>query len=213
MVWNKKLLKQCKLYLILDAQVHDYATLLNVAKKSIVAGVDIIQLRDKFGSAKDILKFSEKILYFTQGRAFYIINDRVDLALASGVDGVHLGQDDLPIIMARKIVGKKICLGVSCQTLGQAKKAQEQGADYIGFGSVFKTLTKPNRHPMDLKLLARVYKQIRIPVFPIGGIDLMNLSRLQEIGIKRVAVCRAISTAKNIREATMSLRERLDERS
>ncbi len=204
---RKKLQQNSKLYLILDTQVHEYSRLLMVAKKAVAAGVDIIQLRDKQGTAKDIIRFSEKILCFTQRRIPYIINDRVDLALACQADGVHFGQDDLSLIEARKISGKKMIMGVSCQTLGHAKKAQEQGADYIGFGSVFKTLTKPERDPVDLKLLKKIVRDIKIPTFAIGGITLDNLSRIQEVGIKRIAVCRAISEASNVGLITRKFQE------
>jgi thiamine-phosphate pyrophosphorylase len=162
----------------------------------------MIQLRDKSGSAKEVLNFSKRILRLTRNRVPYIINDRVDLAILSKASGVHLGQDDIPLKMARKMIGSKALIGVSCQTFAQAQKAMKDGADYIGFGSVFKTLTKPDRHPMDVKLLKRVIKNIKIPVFAIGGIDLKNIAQLKNIGIQRIAVCRAICQARTIERMT-----------
>jgi len=209
MLLRKKLQQSFRLYLILDTQVHDYSQLLVIAKKAIGAGVDIIQLRDKQGSAKNIIKFSEKLLSLTRGRIPYIINDRVDLALVCQADGVHLGQEDISLKDARKIVGEKIIVGVSCQTVGHAKKAQEQGADYIGFGSVFKTLTKPERVPMNLTLLKRIVKNIKIPTFAIGGITLDNLFKIQSVGIKRIAVCRSVSEASNVGSMTQKFQEAL----
>ncbi len=202
MLLKKKLQKNSRLYLILDTQVHDYPQLLNIAKKAILAGVDIIQLRDKYGTAKNIMQFSKKILNITKRQIPYIINDRVDLAITCQADGVHLGQEDLPLSEARKMLKKKMIVGVSCQTFNQAKQAQEQGADYIGFGSVFKTLTKPDREVMNLNLLERIVRTINIPVFAIGGIDLNNISIIKSRGVKRVAICRAISQAENIGDVT-----------
>lgn len=192
------LLNDARLYLILDRQVNTYEQLIEIAQRTIPAGVDIIQLRDKKGSAKDILKFSKEILKLTKDRVPYIINDRVDLAITSRACGVHLGQDDIPLKLARKVIGSKAMIGVSCQTFAHAQKAMEEGADYIGFGSVFKTLTKPDRHPMDIKLLVKVIKSIQIPVFAIGGIDLKNVAQLNSAGVHRIAVCRAVCQARSI---------------
>lgn len=195
---KKMLLNDARLYLILDRQVNSYERLFEIAQRTIPAGVDIIQLRDKKGSAKAILKFSKQILKLTKGRVPYIINDRVDLAMISRACGVHLGQDDIPLKLARKMIGSRAVIGVSCQTFAHAQKAMEEGADYIGFGSVFKTLTKPDRHPMDIKLLKRVIKNIEIPVFAIGGIDLKNVARLNAVGVRRIAVCRAVCQARGM---------------
>ena len=201
MLLRRKLLNDAKLYLILDRQVHTYEELFEIAKKAIFAGVDMIQLRDKNGSAKDILEFSKHVLKFTKNRIPYIINDRVDLAMISQSSGVHLGQEDVPIREARKMLGSRALIGISCQTFSHAQKAQKEGADYIGFGSVFKTFTKPDRSVMDIRLLRQVIKNIHIPVFAIGGVNLKNIAVLKKAGIKRVAVCRAISQAKQVGKA------------
>lgn len=199
-------LNDAKLYLILDRQVNAYERLFEIARQTIPAGVDIIQLRDKNGSDEEILAFSKKILKLTQDRLYYIINDRTDLAMESGASGVHLGQDDMPFKEARAMMGNKAVIGVSCQTFEHAQKAVEDGADYIGFGSVFKTLTKPGRVPMDGKLLKQVMSNIPIPVFAIGGIDLKNALRLSSMGVNRIAVCRAICQAKNSERAVKSFK-------
>jgi len=210
MHWKKKLLKNIRLYLILDAQVNSYEQLFEIAKRSVESGVDIVQLRDKFGTAKDILSFSKRMIEVTQGRVPLIINDRVDLTLECGADGVHLGQDDISISSARKMLGTQSIIGSSCQTFEQAQKAQKDGADYIGFGSVFKTLTKPQRNPMDLNLLKRISEEIEIPVFAIGGITLENIAGIQVLGINRFAVCRAICQANNVKETTKAFKEKMD---
>jgi len=191
-------LNDARLYLILDRQVNSYERLFEIAQQAIPAGIDIIQLRDKSGSAKEILNFSKRILKLTKRRIPYIINDRIDLAITCGACGVHLGQDDVPVKLARRMMGSNALIGVSCQTMAHARRAVEEGADYIGFGSVFRTLTKPDRRPMNLKLLSRIIKNISIPVFVIGGIDLKNWKHLNSIGVHRIAVCRAICQARNL---------------
>lgn len=206
---KKQLLRNAQLYLILDTQVNPYQRLVEIASNSTKYGVDIVQLRDKKGSANDILRFSRRILSIFKGRVPYIINDRVDLAIAAGASGVHLGQDDVPLKTARKMMGPKAIIGVSCQTLEHALKAEQEGADYIGFGSVFKTLTKPDRRVMDLKLLRRVVNRVDIPVFAIGGIRHEHLFLLRSMGVRQVAVCRDICLARDIKKATTLLRQEL----
>jgi thiamine-phosphate pyrophosphorylase len=203
---NKRLLASSKLYLILDTQVLDYGPLLQVLKDSVRAGTDVVQLRDKNGSAKEILDFCRKILKITRHQIPFIVNDRADLAFVSGADGLHVGQEDLEYSMALRLLGRKKIIGVSCQTLAQALKAQAQGADYIGFGSVFETQTKPGRQAMDLDLLQKVIRQVKIPVFPIGGISRGNIGQLISLGVTRVAVCRDILLAKDPAQAVRGLK-------
>lgn len=196
---SKKIwLREAKLYLILDAQVNSYAELLDILRKSIRCGVDIVQLRDKYGCAKDILEFSRKAKKIIGGKIPFIVNDRVDLALIAQVSGVHLGQEDVSFKVARRMMGTKAIIGVSCQTLEHARWAQREGADYIGFGSIFKTQTKPGRVPMDLEVLKKVVRDIKIPVFAIGGISQNNIKSLRGWGVSRVAVCRDICQAKDV---------------
>jgi thiamine-phosphate pyrophosphorylase len=207
MSWSKKQLKQAKLYLILDTQVLSYKELLAVLKPAVRFGVDIVQLRSKNGNAKEILEFCKRARKIVKGKALFILNDRVDLAILAKADGVHLGQDDVSLEEARKLAGKKMIIGVSCQNLEHAKAAR--GADYIGFGSIFKTKTKPERMPMDQKLLAEVLDYMKIPVFPIGGITLENLSQVTKAGAKRVAVCRDILLAKDIEKTVSEFKKQL----
>ena len=203
---NKKLLALAKLYLILDTQVLDYGALLQVLKDSVRGGVDIVQLRDKKGSTKEILDFCRKALKITKHKVPFIVNDRADLAFFSGADGLHVGQEDLDCLQARKMMGRAKSVGVSCQTLAHALKAQAQGADYIGFGSVFETKTKPGRKAMDLNLFKKVISQVKIPVFPIGGISRGNIGQLIPLGVNRVAVCRDIVLAEDTAGAVEELR-------
>ena len=210
MRWNGRSLNDFKLYLILDTEVADYTRLLAIAQKCIGAGVDLIQLRDKKGSAKEILQFSRLLLNVLSDKIPFIINDRVDLAIASRAAGVHLGQNDMPLAIARKIMGKKAVIGASCQTFEHAQEAVNAGADYIGFGSVFKTLTKPEREPMDLRLLVQVVRKIRIPVFAIGGINQERVAVLHAVGTERIAVCRSVCSAADPERSIKALRAALN---
>ncbi len=204
---NKKLLASAKLYLILDTQVLDYGALLQVLKDSVRGGIDIVQFRDKKGSAKEILDFCRKVLKITKHQIPFIVNDRADLAFFSGADGLHLGQEDLNCLQARKMMGQGKIVGVSCQNLQQAAVAEAFGADYIGFGSVFQTQTKPGRQAMDLDILQKVIKQVKIPIFPIGGIRRGNIGRIIRLGVTRAAVCRDILLAKDAAIAVKELKD------
>lgn len=206
---KKKLLHQAELYLILDRQVNDDGRLFEIAWESIRHGVDIIQLRDKLGAARDTLRCLKGILRAVNGRVPVIINDRADLASLTGADGVHLGQDDVPVKDARRMLGTKAIIGVSCQSYEHARQAQLAGADYIGFGSVFKTLTKPERNPMNLDLLKKVIQEVSVPVFAIGGIRAQNIAALRTIGVKHFAICRAVCTARNIKEAVSEIKKEI----
>lgn len=206
---RKNFLQAARLYLVLDAGVRDYLTLFAVLKEAVAGGIDIVQLRDKKGTARDIIKFSRKIRAFLREKIPFIVNDRLDLAKATDADGVHLGQEDLPVGLARKLLGPKMIIGASCQTLAQARSAQKEGADYIGFGSVFRTLTKPDRRPMDLRILERVNRESGVPVFAIGGIRLDNVEELTRRGVHRVAVTRALCETNRVRQTAETFKQRL----
>ena len=206
---RKALLKKAKLYVILDAQVNAYPKLFDIAKQSIAGGVGIIQLRDKTGTAREILAAAAKLSKIANDKALFIVNDRIDIALLAGTDGVHLGQEDVSVMQARAIVPRDFLIGASCQTLEHVKAA-EKSADYIGFGSIFKTLTKPQRRPMDQGFLKRVLRLATIPVFAIGGIKFEHIPGLKVLGVNRFAVCRDICLAKDVRNAARKFRLAVD---
>jgi len=199
------------LYLILDRQVNTYEELLDIAEQAVSAGADIVQLRAKNESAMEILKFSREILKRIQGKVPYIINDRVDLALAAHANGVHLGQDDIPLKEARVQLGSDAIIGMSCQTQEHVQMAQKDGADYIGLGSIFKTLTKPDRSPMDFDKLKDIVQAVQIPMFAIGGVTRDNMSDLFSVGVGRLAVCRAVCQSADIGQAVRDLKCRRNE--
>jgi len=137
----------------------------------------------------------------------FIVNDRLDIALAAGADGVHLGQDDLPPDAARAVAGRRLIIGVSPPSLEQALAAEEAGADYIGVGPVFPTATKPDYPAVGLELVRKVAERVRIPFVAIGGIDRTNAAAVVAAGARRLAVVRAVFGAPDIKEAAASLVE------
>lgn len=187
----KRLLKNKKpqIYFILDPTALEGEDLLSAARAAIKAGIKIIQYRDKCGSAKQILANAKKLRQLTRKqRVVFIINDRVDIALACGTDGVHLGQDDLPVAEARKILGPGKMIGLSAASLEQIKKGQKTSADYLGFGPLFKTPAKPGARPLGLKKLAAAVKYSKKPLVAIGGIDQKNIAQVIRTGVPMIAV-------------------------
>lgn len=164
-----------------------------MARRTLGAGVRWIQYRDKLGTRREILRKSEKLRAITRDfDAFLIVNDHPDISLAADADGVHLGQDDLPIKVARQIMGKKRIIGISTHNPGQAVEAEGSGADYIGFGPIFQTTTKDAGSPRGIHVLQEIKSRVRIPVVAIGGITLNNVKPVFEAGADAVAVASAI---------------------
>jgi thiamine-phosphate pyrophosphorylase len=162
------------------------------AKILLEAGVRIIQYREKNASTRKMYgdACAIKTLCERHG-AVFIVNDRLDIALAVGAHGVHLGQDDLPLAEARRLFPEGI-IGVSAHTLDQALEAEAGGADYLGVGSVYPTNTKGDAHLIGEDGLARIVGGVRIPVYAIGGIGVHNIRALKALGVKGVAVVSGI---------------------
>ncbi len=206
---RKKLLLQSRLYAILDkktiASFHKTAgsaKLAVVAEELADAGVDIIQLRDK-ESSREIL-YEDAVCIkkaFARKRVLFIINDYPDLAKIVDSDGVHLGQNDCSVAVARRILGPEKLIGVSCHSLGQALKAEEDGADYIGIGPVFPTPTKPEYKAVGTAVLRELKEVLRIPFFAIGNVNCETVAQIRLAGADRFAVCRDFIAGDNIRQA------------
>lgn len=188
----------------------DKERLLQVINPAIKGGVDIIQLRDKAGDSRDIFCFAQQVRSIVGRQALFILNDRPDIARLCGADGVHLGQNDLPVSEVKNLFGSDFIVGSSCQTPEQLVAAQRDGADYIGFGSVYRTQTKPDRKPMQQVLFDRALAETRVPLFPIGGITSENLPELVARGASRAAVCRDILLAADPGEAARILRRKFE---
>jgi len=206
---KKKLLSQFKLYAVTDLK-GDGAGLLDKVEAAYRGGVDIVQLRAKATSDGALLNLAKKIqVLAAKANKLFFMNDRVDMALISQADGVHLGQDDMPIADARLLArraGAELLVGKSTHSVEQAKAAFEEGADYIGVGPIFSTPTKPGRAAVGLELIRQVTQaRLPIPFVAIGGIDLTNIQHVFDAGAQRVACVRAIFDQEDVYHAAEQL--------
>lgn len=208
MLLKKKLLKNSRICLILDKTVCHQKSLKTILQQAIRGGIDIVQYRDKTSSTKTMIQDALGLLKIAKKQNVpFIINDRLDVACAVGADGIHLGQRDLSILMARKIFGKTKIYGLSCRSISELLKAQKEKVDYLGFGPVFKTLTKPKERRVSLRGLTQVCRISKKPVFIIGGITERRLRRFCAYKNLRIAVCRDICLAGNIKEKVKRLKK------
>lgn len=208
---KKEILKRARLYVLVDKKLLGERKVEDVVKQLIKAGVQMIQYRDKYAEDGEFLMESLKIIKILKNkRIIFIINDRVEVAQIIDADGVHVGQTDLPVPVARKLLGKNKIIGTSAESINQAKMAQKQGADYVGLGPIFYTTTKEKiPEPIGLNLIRQAKKELKIPFFPIGGINLHNLNSVINTGAKRVAVASAIICSPNISDTTAEFLNRL----
>jgi thiamine-phosphate pyrophosphorylase len=170
--------------------------------QALSAGVRSFQYRNKRGTRKTIYETSLQLARAArEAGAQFIVNDHVDIAAAVDADGVHLGQDDLPIECAKKLLNKEKIIGISTHSIEQAQAAQEAGADYIGFGSVFGTSTKAVDAVYGVEKLAMVKKSVSIPVIAIGGINHGNIRDVMQAGADGAAVISAVLSAADIKLA------------
>ena len=168
-------------------------TLKEIVTIVLSSGVRCIQYREKNKSRRDIYREALILRKLTnEFGAVFIVNDYTDIVLAVNADGVHLGQDDLPLKEARKILGKEKIIGISTHSIEQAIEAEQGGASYIGFGPIFHTKTKDAGEPKGIEMLKEVKRHIKIPVIAIGGINIENLRSVIDSGADAVAVSSAI---------------------
>ena len=215
---NEKLLRlhNARLYLVagkdvVSQRLYTDNEFLSIIEKSIEGGVDIIQLREKNENETKILNLAKEIRKIISGTdVLFIINDRVDLALAADADGVHLGQDDLSVSEARKITPEGFIIGLSTHSIEQGKGALNSGVDYIGVGPVFQTPTKPDYKAAGLEYVSWAKDNLKnIPWFAIGGIDDGNINKVTDAGAKRVAIVRAIMNSNDPKSVTKKLKEKI----
>jgi len=192
-------LSECRLYGIIDlgyVERHDAA---HVLEQMIEGGVDLIQLRGKNKSIRELIDLSAELHELTaKSSTPLIVNDHAEIAKRVPVEGVHVGQDDDPIEIVRQGVGRDLLIGKSTHSLEQAHAAEREGADYIGFGPIFMTPTKPDYAPIGLEDVRRVHAEVNLPIFCIGGINVDNLQSVIEAGAKRVVMVSALLKAHNI---------------
>ena len=195
-------LLSARLYLVIEA-----AAARAVVPEAVRGGVDVVQLRDKHADDAEIVAAGRAL---RDAGALLVVNDRPDLALVCGADGVHVGQDDMPVDDVRALVGPDVLIGLSTHSPAQVDAAVgEDAVDYLGVGPVFETATKPGLEPVGIELV-RYAAGTRKPWFAIGGIDAERAAQVVEAGAERLAVVRAIRDAPDPRAAATVLREAIE---
>ena len=194
-------LSDCRLYGILDLSYVDTADAARVAKAMIDGGVDLIELRGKQRSIDELIDLAVQLHEVTfRFSTPLIVNDHAEIAAKVPVEGVHVGQDDDSIAVARKKTGRNILVGKSTHNFEQALAARHEGADYIGFGPIFATPTKPDYQPIGLKQIESVHRNVALPIFCIGGIKIDNLEQVIAAGARRIAIVSGLLKAPDVAE-------------
>jgi thiamine-phosphate pyrophosphorylase len=199
-------LRAARLYLVIEA-----AAARDVVPAALRGGVDVVQLREKDAGDDDIVATGRELRSLCDEHgALLVVNDRSDIAVACGADGVHVGQDDEPVAAVRALVGPDVFIGLSTHSPEQVDAAeQDPDVDYLGVGPVYETATKPGLEPVGLGLVAHAAAHARKPWFAIGGIDAERVHAVVDAGADRVAVVRAIRDAGDPQAAAAALREAL----
>ena len=207
-------LSDCRLYGILDLSYVDAVDVVRVARAMIDGGVDLIQLRGKQKSVDELVDLVTELHEITSRSSIpLIVNDYAEIAAKVPVEGVHVGQDDDSIAIAREKAGRKLIVGKSTHSLEQAREAQREGADYIGFGPIFATPTKPDYDPIGLKEIRQVHVDVTLPIFCIGGIKIDNLADVIAAGARRVAIVSGLLKADDIADYGRAVRRILNRQS
>ncbi len=207
---SRAILQQARLYGILDLGYVQPQAITRVTESLCIGGVDLLQLRAKGKTPAEIESWAQQMLPITRSHSVpLIINDHPEVAAKVGCEGVHVGQDDDSVARARSWVGPDVLIGKSTHSMAQALAAQEEAPDYIGFGPLYATGTKPDYTPVGLADVSAVHATVSLPIFCIGGV---NLSRIQEIvqaGARRVVAVSALLLAEAIEEETRRLKASL----
>ena len=200
------------IYLVTDQSLMSTDTLIEAAEQAILGGCTLIQLREKELSSLDFYKIAVELRNLTNEYDIpLIINDRIDIALAVGADGVHIGQSDIPAAVARKIIGDNMVLGVSAGSVEEALQAVADGADCLGIGAMFPTGTKEDAEIVTMEELCRIREAVSIPIVVIGGINKTNAADFKAAGVDGLAVVSAIISQPNITAATKELKQIFDD--
>ena len=201
-----------RFHVLTDTDLQNCFSHVELAELAIAGGADTIQFRQKNGETIQMIRIAEQIQALCKRAGVsFIINDRVDVAIASHADGVHVGQGDFPIPLARKLLGEGAIIGGSAGNEEEARKCFLEGADYVGFGPVYPTSSKEDAGPASgLDLLRQVVEKIPLPIIAIGGINRDNTLLVREIGAYGIAVISAVCCEKDPEEATRCLRRLLE---
>lgn len=195
-----------RLYLIADGGLVERNRLLNIVEEAISAGIRSVQYREKSLSRKEAYEYARQLRGLTRGRRVtFIINDYLDIALAVDADGLHIGQDDLPLGIARHLLGRGKIIGVSAHNIKEAKEAEEGGADYIGVGPIFETKSKKTGPPAGVRVIKEIRKAVGLPIIAISGINRSNIGMVLDSGADGAALSSAIMRAENIGKSVKEL--------
>ena len=197
------------MYVVTDSDLSKGRTDAEVARLAYEGGADAVQLRMKHSDGREMLEQALEIRKVADEYCrFFFVNDRVDIAMASGADGVHLGQSDIPLEVARDLMGETAIIGVSVDNVEQAVAAAEGGADYIGIGAIFNTSTKPDaKQGVGLGAIYEIRQAVDIPIVAIGGINRGNIQDVVRAGADAAAVVSAVVAQDDIRSAAHELRD------
>ena len=198
--------------MLTDTFLQNRLSHLELAELAIAGGADTIQYRQKSGTTKEMIRVTGQMqAVCRRAGVTFIVNDRLDVALASKTDGIHLGQDDFPIPLARKILGQKAVIGGTARTLEEAGQCLRDGADYVGFSPVFTTTSKEDAGPAGgLGLLKQVVMEIPLPIIAIGGITKENTPQVMKTGAYGIAVISAVCCQEDPKEAARVLRKLME---
>lgn len=196
------------LYFVTDRELMSCDTVEQSVELAIDGGASVVQLREKNLSSREFYETALRVLEITKPRGVpLIINDRLDICLAAGADGVHLGQSDIPCKIAREILGADKIIGVSSHNPAEAAQAKADGADYLGVGAAFCTSTKSNTTPVTPETIREIREAVLLPFVVIGGVNEKNISQLYGLGINGAAVVSAICAKPDITAAAREMRK------
>ena len=199
--------ERLSLYLVTDPVLCGSRGVTETCRLALEAGVGTLQLRDKTTSTRELLRMAVILQNLCRKHgALFIVNDRIDVAMASGADGVHLGQDDMPVIQARKLLGPDAVIGASARSPEEAESAWMEGADYIAANLIFPTDTKTDLgEPLGIEAISELKKASPLPLIAIGGIYPSNADSVRKAGADGIAVVSAIMAAEDVPEAVRAL--------
>lgn len=201
----------CSLYLVTDSTGLEEKEFLNIVEEACMGGVTLVQLREKDKSGREYINLAIKVKEVTDKYNIpLIIDDRIDIAMAIDAAGVHLGQSDINIRYARKILGENKIVGATTKTVAQAEEAVREGANYLGVGAIYPTTTKVTTVITEVKTLSDICKAVDIPVVAIGGLNENNCDILSGTKISGIAVVSAIMKANSPKGATERLKEKVN---
>lgn len=212
MMMKDKIKSLAGLYVIIDTQALRGRSEKEVAQQAIKGGAKVIQLRDKERSRAELLGIAQQLSSIcAENEVLFIMNDYLDIALATDADGLHLGQDDLPIPVARRIFPGNRLIGCSTHSLAEALEAQSQGADYIAIGSIYPTMSKESAKVIGLGMLQQIREAIAVPLIAIGGINEDNVEEVIKAGADGVAVISAVVGKEDVEGAARRLAAKIEQ--